>query len=227
MLGWIVGTIAVISLTLVTIDLLRNREIFDNAELGSGNGGLFPHERIEALSCDTQIEITEKDEDRGTQAVLGIQTILGNDPVQRLCEMNANERVKAAQEIHLVLCNAFSLDIGLQMGTSEEGTCGVYRHNDKVMWVDYRYLLSTNPEYIAEYLDTIFHEFRHAMQIKFIENPEYNGSSEEYRRRMAYSLHRNVYVDYSESPELYFKQLCERDAREFASRFVRKLEGGK
>lgn len=226
MLGWIVGTIAV-TLTLITIDLLRNSEIFDDAGLSSGNGRLSPYERIEELSCDTKVEITEKDEERGEQAVLGIQSILGTNPVQRLCEMDAKERIKAAQAIHQVLCTAFLIDMGLQMGTSDDGTCGAYRHSDKVMWVDYRYLLSTNPEHIEEYIDTIFHEFRHAMQMKFIESREYNDASEDYCMRMARSLHRNVYVDYSESPELYYKQLCERDAREFAARFIFKLKGGK
>lgn len=225
MLGWIIGTVAAIAL--ITIDLLRNNEIFDDAGPGTGNGRVSPYERIEALSCDTEVEITEKDEERGKQAVLEIQAILGTDPVQRLCEMDAKERVKAARAVHQVLCAAFSIDMGLQMGTSDDGTCGAYRHNDKVMWVDYRYLLSTNPEHIEEYLDTIFHEFRHAMQFRLIESREYNGAGEDYRMRMARSMHPNAYVNYSESPELYYKQLCERDAREFAARLIYKLKGGK
>ena len=224
-LGWIVGVIAVATLSLITIDLLQNNEIFVDENIGSGNGRLSPYERIEALSCDKEVEITAQDEERGIKAVSGIREILGTDPIQRLCEMGAAERVKAAQTIHRVLCTAFSIDIGLQMGTSDDGTCGVYRHNDKVMWVDYRYLLSRNPEYIEEYIDTVFHEFRHAMQIKCIENSEYNGASEDYRKRMACSLHRSIYVNYSENPELYYKQLSERDAREFAAWLIVKLKG--
>ena len=226
MLGWLVAT-AVAALVLVTVDLLRDSEIFDkDSELREGNGRLSPYGQTEETYPDTEVEITAVDEVRGERAVVAIREILGNDPVQALSAMNAKERAKAAQEIHRALCSAFSIDIKLQMGTSYEGICGEYRYKSRVLWVDYRYLMSTNSGDIEEYLDTVFHEFRHAMQMLFSENRQYNGVSEEYSKKMASGLHENVYVSYFENPELYYKQLCERDARKFAERFIARLKGG-
>ncbi len=229
MLEVIIAT-AVIALGLVTIDLLRNDEIFtENSELNTGNGRLSPYTRNEATFSDTEVEITELDETRINQAVEAIREILGPEPVKKLSEMNAEQRTAAAGEMHRALCEVFSMNIGLQLEASDNNRhMGYYDYNNNVLWENSNYLMSTNPECIEEYLDTIIHEFRHAMQYNFIFNEQYyNGASEEYRKKMTFSLHPDVYVTFEENPELYSKQLCERDADKFAKLFITKLKGGK
>lgn len=225
MLGWII-TVAVGSLVLVTIDLLKNSNIFtDNYESGTGNGRLSPYEQNETTFSDTEVEITESDEARINKAVEEIRKILGPDPIEKLSAMNAEERVAAANKMHCALCDVFSLDIGFRLKALDNDTlCGFYDFNNKVLHANVKYLMTKDPKDIEEYLDTIIHEFRHAMQHEFIHNEEYNGANEEYRKKMACNI--RFYVDSAKNPELYYKQLCERDAREFARIFITKLKGG-
>lgn len=226
MLGWIIGLTVTAVISIITVDLLRNDDIFDeNMGEQIGTGGLSPYERIEALSCDTEVEFTEMDKDKADIAIREIHGLLGKNPIERLYRMDAKSRLKAAEELHMRLCTGLSLDIGLEMGESNNGCAGYYYNGKKVLWVDYRYLLSDKWEYIAEYLDTVIHEFRHAMQYCFIEDSTYNGASEVYRKRMTISLHPSVYVRFYESPELYYNQLCERDARAYAEMVLQQLKG--
>lgn len=226
MLGWIIGLTVAAAVSLIAVDLLRNDDIFEE-DIGEriGTGGPSPYEGIEALSCDTKVEFTDMDRDRADIAVREIQKLLGANPVERLNSMDAKSRLAAAEELHMRLCTDFSLDIGLEMGESEGGCAGYYCSGTKVLWVDYRYLLSDRPEYIAEYLDTVIHEFRHAMQRCFIEDGAYNGVSEDYRERMAVSMHPSVYMRHCENPQLYYNQLCERDARAYAEMVLQRLKG--
>lgn len=228
MLGWIIGFTVVAVISIIAVDLLGNDDIFDE-DMGeqTGTGGLSPYERIEALSCDIEVQFTDMDKKKADIAVREIQGLLGENPVERLNNMDAKSRLEAAKGLHMRLCTGFSLDLGLEMGESNKGCAGYYCDGRKVLWVDYRYLLSNKPEYIAEYLDTVIHEFRHAMQYYFIEDSAYNGVDADYRERMAVSLHPSVYVKFDESPELYYKQLCERDARAYAEMVMQQLKGAK
>ncbi len=70
MLGWIIGMIAVTAITIVTLDLLGNDEIFNgDLEDGIGTGGIFPYDSIEALSCETEVQFTDIDKARSILAV--------------------------------------------------------------------------------------------------------------------------------------------------------------
>lgn len=212
--------------SIIAVDLLKNNDIFDE-DIGeqTGTGKPLPYERVEALSCGINVAFTDTDRNRAGLAVFEIQGLLGNNPVERLNSMDAKSRMEAAEKLHIRLCTAFSLDLGLEMGESDEGCAGYYCNSKKVLWVDYRYLLSDKPEYIADYLDTVIHEFRHAMQHCFIEDSIYNGVDGVYRERMAVSLHPSVYVMFYENPELYYNQLCERDARAYAEMVLQQLKG--
>lgn len=228
MLGWIIGFTVVAIVSIIAVDLLGNDDIFDE-DMGerTGTGGPLPYERIEALSCDAKVEFTDIDREKADIAVREIQGLLGENPVERLNSMDAKSRLEAAKELHIRLCTGFSLNLGLEMGESDKGCAGYYCDGRKALWVDYRYLLSVKPGYIAKYLDTVIHEFRHAMQHCFIEDSAYNGVDGNYRERMAVSLHPSVYVKFDENPELYYKQLCERDARAYAKMVLQQLKGAK
>lgn len=226
MLGWIIGLTVAAVVSVIAVDLLRNDDIFDE-DMGEqiGTGGPLPYERIEALSCDIDVEFTNMDNEKADIAVREIRGLLGENPVERLNSMDAKSRLDAAEELHMRLCTGFSLDLGLEMGESDKGYAGYYYDGSKTLWMDYRYLLSDKPEYIADYLDTVIHEFRHAMQYRFVENGAYNGVDGDYRERMAVSLHPSVYVKFYENPELYYNQLCERDARAYAEMILQQLKG--
>lgn len=228
MLGWIVGLAVVAVVSIIAVDLLKNDDIFDE-DMGEqpGTGGPLPYERIEALSCDIEVEFSDVDRDKADIAVREIQGLLGENPVERLNSMDAKSRLEAAKELHMRLCTGFSLNLGLEMGESDKGCVGYYCDSRKILWVDYRYLLSDKLDYIADYLNTIIHEFRHAMQHYFIRDSAYNSVDEEYREHMAVSLHPSVYVKFYENPELYYKQLCERDARAYAEMVLKQLKGAK
>ena len=225
MLGLIVG-LAVAAVTIIVADLLRNDEIFDK-DMGqqTGNGRISPYERIAGLSCDTEAAFTDADRSRADIAVREMKGLLGENPAERLGSMDAGERLEAAKELHRRLCTAFSLDISLEMGQSDVGCVGTYCPGRRGLWVDYRYLLSDKAEYIADYLDTIIHEFRHAMQHRFLEDGSYNGVDDDYRKRIAVSMHPSVYVNFDENPELYYNQLCEKDARAYAAMVLQQLKG--
>ena len=226
MLGWIIGLSVAAVVSIIAVDILNNDEIFDEDIGGlSGIDRPSPYERIEALSCDTEVEFTDIDRNKADIAVHEIQELLGKDPVECLNSMDAKTRLETAKELHKRLCSGFSLDIGLEMGESDIGCAGYYCQGRKVLWVDYRYLLSDKLEYIADYLDTVIHEFRHAMQHWFVEDGAYNGVDSDYRERMAVSLHPSVYVGFYENPELYYNQLCERDARAYAAMVMQQLKG--
>lgn len=226
MLGWIIGLTVAAVVSIIAVDLLKNDDIFDeNMGERIGTGGPLPYECIEDLSCDVEVEFTNMDRNRADIAVHEIQRLLGENPVERLNSMDAKSRLEAAEQLHICLCTVFFLDLGLEMGESDNGCAGYYCNSRKVLWVDYRYLLSDKREYIADYLDTVIHEFRHAMQYCFIEDSAYNGVDRVYRERMAVSIHPSVYVKYCENPELYYNQLCERDARAYAEIVLRQLKG--
>ena len=77
MLGWIIGMIAATAITIVTLDILGNDEIFDgDLEDGVGTGGIFPYDSIEALSCGTEVQFTDTDKTRCMLAVQEIRELL-------------------------------------------------------------------------------------------------------------------------------------------------------
>lgn len=228
MLEWIIGLAITMVITIVTLDLLENDAIFDGDwEEELATNGLFPYEQIESFSCDTKVQFTELDRIRASGAAEEIQNLFGENPVECCCQMDPTFRITLAKELHQRFCVRFCLPIALEIEEFENGCCGSYCNTKRQMRVDVRYLLSNQPELVALYFDTILHEFRHAMQYAFTADPTYNQVPEEYRKRIERNLHPSGYLSFAENPELYYKQLCERDAKAFAAMVMQLWKGEK
>lgn len=145
---------------------------------------------------------------------------LGENPTETLLKTDdAEERISAIKALTLRLAEAYRLeDIKIEFGCIEDlSVCGYYSRDENKIFLNCVHLITTNAELTTEFLDTIFHELRHAVQYKMIESEEYVWCNDKKSvKQIADNLIPEHYISYGENMRAYRNQYVEIDAREIA-----------
>lgn len=145
---------------------------------------------------------------------------LGENPTETLLKTDdAEERISAIKTLTLRLAEAYELeDIKIEFGCVENlNTCGYYSRDENKIFLNCVHLITTNAELTTEFIDTIFHEFRHAVQYKMVESDEYIWYNDKKSvEQMADNFAPGHYISYSENIQAYHNQYVEVDASEIA-----------
>lgn len=209
----IVGTALFVALGLATrivvpIIVGRIREIFGNNETTEIPQSVHSNQYV--LSNEGKEYV-----DRSKEV---LHNVLGDKPVEALQSMETEERKKKAEQLCVELRDLYDLDPNLQIELTydeKSDVCGYYSKDQNRIVLNCAHLLTDSKDMTRDFLDTIFHEFRHASQWRMIENEghrfaETSTRRNEFRRNMAHYISPHI------SPRRYFNQPVELDAREIA-----------
>lgn len=148
-----------------------------------------------------------------------LHEVLGRNPTEYLLGMEPEERISAIQALTSKLSEIYELeDIRIELGYSDDlSICGFYSKKEHKITLNCAHLLTTNADLTKEFLDTIFHEFRHAVQWKMVESDGYIWYNDRKKvEQIAYNLVPEHYITFHENPRAYYYQYVEMDAREIA-----------
>ena len=191
------------------------------------NNILFPGEQTEMLPPSEIIDessMTETDRKMAEQSREIIADHLGEQPVDALLSLNAEDRITAMGNILEEMARLYNVPIkGAEFTQMADGICGVYCHSERVIRVNVKYLMCNDRAVLLDVLDTIVHELRHAVQWSMIDgNATWNASDE---RRQAFARNFRNYVRPNRDIRGYQLQPVERDATTFAAMVLRGVNG--
>lgn len=175
----------------------------------------------------TDIDNADELEIARRQAVSNaVREILGDSPVQTLCETSTEERKKVLTSLTEHIAETLNIPVpSFRVKIIKQGVAGFYEFGtDRVVVsraeVD-RCPLDT--EDAAELLDTLLHELYHAFQHHAITNPTIHGIT----REQAKIWRRNFdnYISPEQNARLYHEQPVEVTARLFAHEVVCTFRG--
>lgn len=148
-----------------------------------------------------------------------LHEILSENPVEYLVEMDAEKRISAIQALTAGISEIYELeDVQIALECSDDvSVCGFYNRREHTITLNCAHLLTTNADLTKEFLDTVFHEFRHAVQWKMVESDGYKWYNDTKAvKQIADNFASEHYISYQENPRAYYYQYVERDAREIA-----------
>lgn len=206
------GILVAISVSVIgsLIDFFENRSIF---------GEDIP-DTLEGTHSD-EYTLTEIDKEYIEASREMIISSLGSEPVQTILTMNAEERIHAVKKLVEDLAALYELD-GIQVTLFyDENTriLGSYRPDSNEIILNVVSLMTTHPALVSDFLDTICHELRHAVQWKMIvqeSQEDYRWCNDiEHQKQIAYGL--KNYIPFQRNPRAYRAQFVEMDAYEIAA----------
>ena len=191
------------------------------------NNILFPGERTEMLPPKEVIDessMTETDLRMAEQSREIIAEHLGDQPVDALLSLNAEDRITAMGNILEAMARLYNVPIkGAEFTQMDAGICGAYYRNEQMIRVNVTHLMCNDRAVLLDVLDTVVHELRHAVQWSMIEGNEVWGASEE--RRLEFARNFRHYVRPNRDVRGYQLQPVERDATTFAAMVLRGVNG--
>lgn len=189
---------------------LHNDEVFPN-------GLAIPADlKIpESISNETQLREPDLVFVERSREVLHSQ--LGKDPVSRImAEQDAEARIRLIVSLYEKVTRLYGIPKPeLKLTAEKSCVMGGYCAARHTLELNVAYLLVNDAGAVREFLDTIFHELRHAVQHYMVSTPGFWEGDPELRGRIAYNLQH--YIRPEMDPEGYSNQLIERDARNFAA----------
>ncbi len=143
-------------------------------------------------------------------------------PVDALLNMGAEGRLVAIKKLIEDLKDLYDVpDIKIELFYDKENyrLCGGYSKEENRISLNLFFLMTDNRRAVKEVLDTVFHEFRHAVQWRILMAADENGykwfNESDMAVRFASGL-TSDYISFREDPEGYYNQFVELDAREIA-----------
>ena len=193
------------------------------------NNVLFPGQSTEPVPPGEVIDegmLTDTDRKMAERSREIIEDNLGEQPVDALLTLNAEDRVKAVGEVLEELSRLYGVDIkGAEFTNAlPNNVAGAYYHQEHMIRINVNALLSNDRAVLLDVLDTVVHELRHAVQWSMIEGKNSVWEASEAHRQ---ALARNFahYVRYDRDVRGYQMQLVERDAVTFAATVMRGVNG--
>lgn len=144
----------------------------------------------------------------------------GQTVVDSLAAMSNLDRIKAAEEFAKKLAVLYDLDIRIDVNIDDPSACGAYYWGEKMIRLNLVELMvdGKSPDFaphIMNFIDTVIHEERHAVQHRALMEPGFWGIDEETQGRWAWNLEH--YIRPEVDVEGYAKQPIESDAFTFAN----------
>lgn len=168
--------------------------------------------------------MTERDQEMADRTKQIVTEIFGQDAAATVEEADYNGRVALASDLIKRLSEAYGVQLdGCELYIdSNINNCGGYSIKENKIKLNGAYLFSEDPDLIYEFIDTVIHELRHAVQFQSILNPEIAETwqvSEETRENWKQNF--LDYVPASANMRAYMSQPVENDARTFAALSLR------
>ncbi|MCD7824131.1 MAG: hypothetical protein LUG86_08995 [Oscillospiraceae bacterium] len=172
------------------------------------------------LPQQARAEMSETDKEKIGETREIIRNHFTDKPAEAIGNMSNMERVQATSDFVKDLVKAYDLDIDVDVEIMEGSMWGAYNFETKKAVFNVAYLMVDKShekfEYIVkEFLDTIVHELRHAVQDKAINTPGFWDISDE--RRKAWADNMQHYINPKVDIKAYAKQPVENDAASFAA----------
>lgn len=186
---------------LVCEAILWLREVWDN--------------RIEAPDSLLMENLSKTDRLKQKQTQQIIHSVLGEDPIQEILRMNAADRINKMEETFRRFAECYDLNVAADFYGDSRDSCGYYDCDDNILSLNVADLLSKNPEHIKEFLDTMIHELRHAVQHKAIKTEGFWNVEEQ--RKAEWRNNHDNYIEFEVDPQGYAQQAVEKDAITFAA----------
>lgn len=163
--------------------------------------------------------LTETDEKYIRESRKVLHEVLGKDPTRSLLAMEGKERIAAIQVLTKRLAVLYDAeDIAIGFENEDNGLSGYYAPDAKMIVLNIRALFTNNYDITKDFLDTVFHEFRHVAQRKMVKSQKYVWYNDEDKvLRIARNLYPPAnYISPEENLIRYHNQYVEVDAREIA-----------
>lgn len=148
-----------------------------------------------------------------------IEKLFGTPADEKIMRMaEKEEREEASTKLILELCGLYHISLTkITYFYEDSGSMGAYGPHDKSIALNIKYLMTGDRACIREYLDTIVHELRHAVQRSAIEGDDYWQVPEERQKSwLGNMVPMSNYISFGEDPEGYYTQPVEMDAFTFA-----------
>lgn len=134
--------------------------------------------------------------------------------------MSNLERIKTAEEFAVKLSELYGLDIKIDVNVDDPRACGAYNWADKKVCFNLVELMvdADHPDFkahVENFIDTVIHEERHAVQHRAMTEPGFWNVTESVRGEWAYNLEN--YIRPEVDARGYRLQPIENDAFTFAN----------
>lgn len=177
-----------------------------------GKKNKAPAHLIQANMSHTDIKMALK-----TQEI--IKRNFGGNLTERVMAMDSVERMEAARDFTQSLIREYGLSTQAEFFGDARERSGYYSYEENKIYINVADLLVNDEavltERLLEFLDTIIHELRHAVQYEAIHKEGFWDADEAKRLTWAYNMAN--YIPLKENPSSYAKQPIEEDARTFAA----------
>lgn len=176
---------------------------------------------VQTLPDTIKAELSEKDKEMAAQTQDLIHQEFGEDVSSSVKTMSNMERLQAADRFANRLAELYGLDIQIDVVAQAETQCGYYdwQNGKAVFNIVELWVANDDPQFdahIQNFLDTIVHELRHAVQRKAVGEPGFWDVEEERRQRWEENFQPGNYIQPSTNIRAYMEQPLENDAFTFA-----------
>jgi hypothetical protein len=177
---------------------------------------LTPEERDEAINSMINESMNSKEKEMMEATSACVNHLFNGAVIDTIKSMNVEERQNASDNLIIELCSLYQIQLDqIEYFTSNSGIMGAYCRNENKISLNIQYLLCNDADAIREYIDTIIHELRHALQWNILEDKVNWGIAEERQKEWAENFLN--YIPSSKGIKLYFMQPVELDAFAFAA----------
>jgi hypothetical protein len=198
----------VIAATLAIIEIV---DWFSNTD-----DWLPPEEKEKAINSMISESMNGKEKEMMEETADCINRLFNDAVIDTIKSMSAEERLRASDTLISELCRIYQIQLdSIEYFTSNSGIMGAYCRSENKISLNIQYLLCNNGEAIREYIDTIVHELRHALQWNILEDKVDWEISEERKKEWAENFIN--YIPCRKGIKLYFMQPVELDAFAFAA----------
>lgn len=200
--------------TIISIALIATATVIDWLCDVWGSRTIAPVTLCTAPMSETDVEMQI-----ATKAVL--KEALGEDINATIQELSAAERITKAEELIDRLQELYGLDVEVDFYGDTYVNCGRFNYHGFKLELNVANLLAREEERVLNFIDTIIHELRHAVQCKAICEEGFWNVSEETKKRWLDNI--KNYITVTVDPKGYANQPVELDARTFASGCLREV----
>lgn len=180
----------------------------------------------EAELLDESI-LTETDQEMARETERCISRCFGEPATVCMMQMDAQQRIDKSAELIESLCRLYHISVSEVVFFREQsGYCGAYSRKNHTISLNAAYLMANDAACLLEFLDTIVHELRHAVQWSIIsgENTAWHTPEEiqqSWYNNLTPSSH---YISPNRNRKKYRYQPVERDAATFAHAAVKGVQ---
>lgn len=164
-----------------------------------------------ASLCTAEMSTTDQEMQEETKHIL--KEVFGENIAESIQSLDAAQRIVKAEEFIEKLKDAYGLDVEVEFYGENRSHCGFYNSKLNTLNLNVADLLSKNMDCSYEFINTIIHELRHAVQWKAIQEDGFWNTDK--ATRINWMNNFANYIQYGIDPKGYAQQPVEVDAVTF------------